>query len=50
MLEQKDKIAIWMESSVDDDYGKMAFRIYKETNVGTKNVFESDDLFEGKLD
>ena len=23
MLKQTDKIAIWMESSLDDDYGKM---------------------------
>ena len=23
MLKQSDKIAIWMESSLDDDYGKM---------------------------
>ena len=23
MLKQSDKIAIWMESSIDDDYGKM---------------------------
>ena len=23
MLKETDKIAIWMESSIDDDYGKM---------------------------
>ena len=33
MFNNKDKVAIWMEGSLDDDYGKMAFRIYKETNV-----------------
>ncbi len=27
----------------NDDYGKMALHTYRETNVGIKNVFESDD-------
>ena len=30
-----------------DDYGKMALKTYKETNVGTKNVFESDEYSTG---
>ncbi len=27
----------------NDDYGKMALKTYKETNVGTRNVFESEE-------
>ena len=46
MLKQTDKIAIWMESSIDDDYGKMGISAlrYLDNDI----VCVIDSVFAGK--
>ena len=46
MLKQTDKIAIWMESSIDDDYGKMGISAlrYLDNDI----VCVIDSIFAGK--
>jgi|TARA_E500000178_G_scaffold89661_1_gene88587 uncharacterized NAD-dependent epimerase/dehydratase family protein len=46
MLEQKDKIAIWMESSVDDDYGKMGISALRY--LDNEILCVVDSVFAGK--
>ena len=46
MLKQTDKVAIWMESSIDDDYGKMGISAlrYLDNDI----VCVIDSVFAGK--
>ena len=46
MLKPNDKVAIWMESSLDDDFGKMGISalIYLENEI----VCVIDSVFSGK--
>ena len=46
MLKPNDKIAIWMESSVDDDYGKMGISALRYLNNEILCVIDS--VFAGK--
>ena len=46
MLKQNDKIAIWMESSLDDDYGKMGISVLRYLDNEILCVIDS--VFAGK--
>ena len=46
MLKQSDKIAIWMESSIDDDYGKMGISALRYLDNEILCVIDS--VFAGK--
>ena len=46
MLKQSDKIAIWMESSIDDDYGKMGISAIRY--LDNENLCVIDSVFAGK--
>ena len=46
MLKQTDKIAIWMESSIDDDYGKMGISALRY--LDNEIVCVIDSVFAGK--
>ena len=46
MLKPNDKIAIWMESSLDDDYGKMGISALRYLNNEILCVIDS--VFAGK--
>ena len=46
MLKPTDKIAIWMESSIDDDYGKMGISALRYLNNEILCVIDS--VFAGK--
>ena len=46
MLKKEDKVAIWMEASIDDDFGKMGISalIYLQNNI----VCVVDSVFSGQ--
>ena len=46
MLNSSDKIAIWMEASVDDDFGKMGISALRYLN--NEIVCVIDSVFAGK--
>ena len=46
MLKETDKIAIWMESSIDDDYGKMGISALRY--LDNEIVCVIDSVFAGK--
>ena len=46
MLKSSDKIAIWMESSLDDDFGKMGISALRYLN--NEIVCVIDSVFAGK--
>ena len=46
MLKSSDKIAIWMEASIDDDFGKMGISALRYLN--NEIVCVIDSVFAGK--
>ena len=46
MLKPNDKIAIWMEASIDDDFGKMGISALRYLN--NEIVCVIDSVYKGK--
>ena len=46
MLKSSDKIAIWMEASIDDDFGKMGISALRYLN--NEIICVIDSVFAGK--